>query len=243
MPHWRCSPSTGRPQRSGAATPRRDPSPRTRGVRGTSRYHRPELRAVCLPEQAAGGRDAMSGFEQQIERLVARIHASPTMAVVVVAGAGGQALAWLLGVPGASKTVLEATVPYSRASMAEYLGQEPAEYVSAETAIAMAQAAYGRALRLRESDAPDTPVVGLACTASIATERSKRGEHRCCVATWDGAAGATTYSLELEKGRRDRAAEDEVVSRLILHALAESCGVPPDLPLGLHDGERLDVTR
>lgn len=32
-------------------------------------------------------------------------------------------MTWLLGVPGASSTVLEAVVPYSRGSLVELLGQ------------------------------------------------------------------------------------------------------------------------
>ena len=166
-----------------------------------------------------------------------RIHASPTMAVVVVAGAGSQALSWLLGVPGASKTVLEVLVPYGRRSMSELLGGEPDQFVSPETARRMAEAAFNRALHLREAE---EPVVGLACTASIATDRAKRGEHRCFIAAWDDA-GVTLYDLKLAKGERDRPGEEEVVSRLVLRALAEACGIDGDLSLGLIDGEKLHV--
>ena len=42
--------------------------------------------------------------------LIESVHATPTRAVLAVTGAGSQALAWLLGVGGASRTVLEATV-------------------------------------------------------------------------------------------------------------------------------------
>ena len=174
-----------------------------------------------------------------IERLVASIHASPKMAVVTVAGAGGQALAWLLGVPGASRTVLEAVVPYGRKALTEFLGHEPNQHVSLETAKEMAEAAYERGLRFREGG---EPVVGLACTASIATDRPKRGEHRCCIATWDDS-GVTTYALNLAKGQRDRPAEEEVVSRLVLRALAESCGVGLEIILPLLQSERLEVQR
>ena len=174
-----------------------------------------------------------------VQRLVERIHESPQMAIIAVAGAGGQALAWLLGVPGASKTVLEATVPYGRLSMVRYLGREPAQFVSPETAKEMAESAYTRALDLREAN---EPVLGLACTGSIATDRTKRGEHRCYVSARD-AAGVTTFELNLAKGERDRDGEEDVVSRLILWALAESCGIGPDLPLGLLDCEHLQVDR
>ena len=176
-------------------------------------------------------------MDGDIHRLVEHIHTSPKLAVIAVSGAGGQALAWLLGVPGASRTVLEAVVPYGRRSMIEFLGHEPGQYVSSEMAKEMAQSAYRRALRLREAE---EPIVGLGCTATIATDRPKRGEHRCCVATWDDS-GVTSYSLTLAKGQRDRPGEEDVVSRLVLSALAEACGVKPELPLGLLDTERLEV--
>ena len=177
-----------------------------------------------------------------VRELVERIHASPALAVIAVSGAGAQALAWLLGEPGASRTVLEAVVPYGRRSMVEFLGREPAEYVSPQLAAEMAEAAYQRALRLRPTPAgvPPPPVVGVACTATIATDRPKRGEHRCSVSARAGG-GAVTYDLMLAKGSRDRAGEEEVVSRLVLHALAEACGVGSELTLGVLDAERLRV--
>ena len=41
-----------------------------------------------------------------IQELIQRIHDSEPRAVVVVAGAGNQSIAWLLGVAGASRTLL-----------------------------------------------------------------------------------------------------------------------------------------
>ncbi|KAL8557499.1 hypothetical protein ACS0TY_004801 [Phlomoides rotata] len=46
--------------------------------------------------------------------MVEAIHANPTQAVLYLSGVASQALGWLLSVPGASNTVLEAIVPYSR---------------------------------------------------------------------------------------------------------------------------------
>src|SRR5215471_6186361 len=108
--------------------------------------------------------------------LITRIHASPTMVVLVVTGGGAQALADLLAVPGASRTVLEALVPYSERSLAEFLGTLPEQLVSVETASALAQTAYQRALRLRTEEA--VPLIGLSCTATLVTDRPKRGAHR-----------------------------------------------------------------
>ena len=80
---------------------------------------------------------------------VAEIHQSPFMAVLVVTGGGSQALADLFMVPGASRTVLEALVPYGDRSMGEFLGHQPAQAASAETAAALARRAHERALALR----------------------------------------------------------------------------------------------
>ena len=93
-------------------------------------------------------------MEDDIRTLIEGIHATPEQAVVALAGAGSEALAWLLSVPGASRTLLEALVPYGRKSMIGFLGHEPEQYVSQENARDMAKAAYERALNLREGDEP-----------------------------------------------------------------------------------------
>ncbi len=170
--------------------------------------------------------------------LIQRIHDTPHKTVLAVSGAGTQAVAWLLGVGGASRTILEVVVPYGRRSMEGFLGFEPEQSASAETARNMAKSAFQKARAQREDD---SPAVGLACAATIATDRPKRGEHRAFVAVCDDAA-TTTWSLHLHKGLRDRAGEEELVSRVILQALATASGVEPELESGLTDGDNLEVT-
>ena len=175
-------------------------------------------------------------MDAEITNLVARIHDTPEQSVLAVAGAGNYALAWLLGVGGASRTVLETRVPYGYLAMTDFLGgYAPEQTVSADTARRMAQSAWRRGLALREGDAP---IVGLGCTATIATDRTKRGDHRAYVATWDDA-GVITDSLMLEKGLRERAGEEDVVSRLVVTALARACGVDGEIDLGLAPSEQL----
>ena len=70
--------------------------------------------------------------------LIEKIHASPHKAVLAVAGAGTQAVALLLSVSGASRSLLEVVIPYGRMSMVDLLGEEPAQYVCSETAVDMA---------------------------------------------------------------------------------------------------------
>jgi len=157
--------------------------------------------------------------------------------VVVTTGAGSTAVSWLLGVPGASLTVLEALVPYSASSLRAFIGYEPDQHVSGEAARAMARAAYRRAKALAPEE---TPVVGIACTAAIVTDRPKKGEHRGHIA-WHSGKGHKTYSLTLTKGLRDREGEEDVVSRLLLQAVSEAVGVQPGIPLCLAGGERVEA--
>ena len=179
----------------------------------------------------------MSNVADVIDEVIVKIHATPHKSVLAVAGAGSGAMSWLLGVSGASRTLLETRVPYGRLSMIDLVGHEPEQYVSPQTAREMARAAYRRGLQLREDD---SPVVGLSCTATIATDRPKRGDHRACIAAWDDTR-VTTYNLVLEKGKRDRAGEEHVVSRLVIQALAQAFGLEADLPSGLTELERPEV--
>ncbi|MGE0825081.1 MAG: CinA family protein [Candidatus Binatia bacterium] len=162
--------------------------------------------------------------------LITQVHAAPTMAMLVITGGGTQALADLLAVPGASRTILEALVPYSAKSLGEFLGTPPAQAVSVETAAALAQGAYRRALQLRPSEG--VPVVGLACTATLATDRLKKGEHRAHIGVCTKSQ-THMYSLTLGKGARDRSGEERIVSDLLLQVLAETCGCPSTAALAL----------
>jgi hypothetical protein len=122
-------------------------------------------------------------------------------------------------------------------SVVELLGHEPAKAVSADAAAAMAHRAYRRAVRLAGEG--DPPCLGLACTATIATDRTKRGEHACHVAVQD-RHGRTDYGLVLLKGERDRFGEEALVARLVLHALAHACDAGEHAPaLDLLPGEQV----
>ena len=182
----------------------------------------------------------METIRPQIERL----HDTPHKTVLAVSGAGTQAVAWLLGVSGASRTILEVVVPYGRLSMQDFLGFEPEQSAAAETARQLARRAY---LRARTQLEDDSPPVGLACAATIATDRPKRGDHRAFVSAWD-EHHTVTWSLTFHKGLRARAGEEEIVSLLIVQALSEFSGLDPrlyesGLDLGLTAGDRLEVER
>jgi hypothetical protein len=176
---------------------------------------------------------------EEVRPHIEKIHTSPHKAVVAVSGAGTQAVAWLLGVAGASRTILEASVPYGRESMRAFLGFEPEQSASAQTAKDMSKSAYKRAKSQLEDD---SPTVGLACAATIATDRPKLGDHRAYVSAWD-QTGNTLYSLNLHKGLRDRAGEEELVSNLLIHALTVVSGLESRVELGLTPGDKLEIER
>ena len=65
-----------------------------------------------------------------LEALITAIHGSPRRGVLTVTGGGSGLLSGLLGVAGASSTVLEANVPYAARAMRDWLGMEPAQACS-----------------------------------------------------------------------------------------------------------------
>ncbi len=178
----------------------------------------------------------MDRMANSTEQLVAAIHDSPSRLVLAVAGGGTGALAQLLETPGASRTVLEAIVPYSANAMIDWLGGAPDRFCAEETARAMAMAAYRRACRLTEGDEPSA---GVGVTASLASDRPKRGRHRVHLAIQTGSR-TSSVSLGLNRGDEARAEEERVVSRMVLNAVAEACGVEGRLDLELRPDEGLD---
>ena len=167
-------------------------------------------------------------MSSRLEAILTAIHATPHRMTMSFAGAGSQALTWLHSVGGSSRTVLEATDRYTPLSLIEGTGFTPKRFTSLRVARALAASALERARYLDDR----FPLFGLGCTATIATDRTKRGDHRCAVAVKD-ALGMVSYSLTLNKGLRERAGEEELVSLILLKAVAEACGLLhfPELPL------------
>jgi hypothetical protein len=162
--------------------------------------------------------------DDRLRSLIDQIHATPRQLCLALAGAGSQALAWMLAVPGGSRTLLEALIPYNRLALDDFLGFSPAQYASAGTALALAARAAARAEELQGDGELPAALAGLACAAAIATEPPRRGSHRAAVARWD-AEGFAIYELVMAKGRRDREGEEDLVSRLVLRAVAEVMGL------------------
>lgn len=181
----------------------------------------------------------MAMMNIEIRELIQSIHDRPTQVVLVVAGAGSRGLADVLAVSGASGTLLEALVPYSKASFDAFLGHSVQNYAAAQSARLLAGRAYTRARWLEPNN---LAVAGVACTAAIISDRARRGTHRAHVACWQ-AEQLLEATLLLQKGARDRIGEEALVSRLLLNMLAQACGLKEQLELGLLDGDKLQVKR
>jgi hypothetical protein len=165
-------------------------------------------------------------------QLITAVHSSGRKAALAITGGGSGAISELLRVPGGSRLLLEAQVPYDTQALATFLGFAPVQASSAETAIAMAQTVRLRAAAL----APDADVVGLGATAALVSDRPRRGEHRYHIACATSAGVAHCTAL-LAKGRRDREAEEDLVSRSIVLFLARACGVVAPSPRSLLDAD------
>ncbi len=173
----------------------------------------------------------MSQSDAAWTQLISALHASGRKAALAITGGGSGAVGELLRVPGGSRLLIEAQVPYDALALADFLGAAPAQACSADTAVAMAQTVQTRAARLV---AAGTELVGLGATAALVSDRPRKGEHRfhLAFANSDRIAHCTGV---MAKGRRDRAAEEDIVSRAIILWLARACGVAAPSPRGLLD--------
>lgn len=109
--------------------------------------------------------------------LVQRIHLSDWRGVLYVTGGGSPLLSDLLTVPGASSTVLDARVPYSKSALEDATSQNLDQACSSEVARSLAMQAFVKANELN----PDAKLFGLGVTASLATNRMKKGTLRAYI--------------------------------------------------------------
>lgn len=160
--------------------------------------------------------------------LISAFHSAGPRCVLAAAGGGTGMAAWLLSVPGGSRSLLEVIVPYDERSFVEFLGHPPLSFCSAQTARLMARRARERARWL----APGQNVAGIACTASLRSDRPKHGEHRFHIAI-QTIQHTSTFSLMLTKEARSREEEENVLDLVFLNALAQALNLTErvDVPL------------
>jgi hypothetical protein len=176
----------------------------------------------------------MSPSDAAWQQLISTVHASGRKAALSITGGGSGAVGELLRVPGGSRLLIEAQIPYDAVALGAFLGFAPAQACSSDTAIAMARAVRARAARLVLTAGTD--LVGLGATAALTSDRPRKGEHRFHIA-FANSAGITHCTCVMAKGRRDRAAEEDLVSRAIVLWLARACGIAAPSPRNLLDAD------
>ena len=167
------------------------------------------------------------------QQLISALHASGCKAAVAITGGGSGAVGELLRVAGGSRLLIEAQIPYDALALATFLGFAPAQACSADTAIAMARNARARAARLVPAGAD---LVGLGATAALVSDRPRKGEHRFHIAFANSNRIAHCTGV-MAKGRRDRAAEEDLVSCAIVLWLAHACGITAPSPRSLLEAD------
>ena len=159
----------------------------------------------------------------QYLEIIKKVHSSPYRFVLVSSGGGTNAISEILKVPGASTSVLEAYVPYAKESLDYYLLKQPDHYCSLDTTLSMAAKAYSAAKKI-DPDTNPKYLLGIAVTASLATNYSKKGEHKFFIAI-QTYKYSSSFSYSFIKGELTREEEEQVVTDHIINAIAQSCEV------------------
>ena len=158
--------------------------------------------------------------DKQIWDQVEAVLESGVELALATTGGGCELVSWLLNHPGASRAVVEVQVPYHAGVLRDYLGFSGPHRVEEKTALSMAGQAFVRA---REFSGGEGRSVGLGCTAALVTRRVRRGEERACIAL-RLEREYRVYALHFAREGADRLEQEDVLSRFILHMLADACG-------------------
>lgn len=158
-----------------------------------------------------------------ITHLVDLSDQAPTLYCITTgAGAGLQQKIWQT--PGVSNFFIGAQMPYDMDETRRILGFTPLKYVSIETAVDLALAAYLRALR------PGRKAIGLGLTCSVASTREHKGDHRILAAAFtDDACHVYNFVIDKGVGAEQRLKDGELADQIALQALSTILKVPGSL--------------
>jgi nicotinic acid mononucleotide adenylyltransferase len=173
--------------------------------------------------------------------LIQALHQAPLQLVLNITGGGTLAIPDLLTIPGGSKILLAANVPYAQAALETLLGKKVLSACSSRTAQALAMSGWQQGRQFSAADDPRRQqVVGLGCTASLVSSRPKQGEHRVYLATQTTRA-TRTVQMVFQKQARTRIEEERLVADFILNELAQVVELDNRLQLQLFPDELLSI--
>jgi nicotinamide mononucleotide (NMN) deamidase PncC len=153
-------------------------------------------------------------WPEKLKALGVNIHV-----VATGGGAGLQKMLW--EIPGSSAYLSGCSFPYDGAEQEELLGFMPEHFCSEEAAVDLASAAYMKAYKFGGKRP-----VGLALTASVASEQIHKGDHRAhaCIVTDDMVRSAHLI-FKKDVGRKQRNRDGEDCDDLGFFLLIDSLGV------------------
>jgi Cytidylyltransferase-like len=140
---------------------------------------------------------------------------------VIATGAGAGIVQQLWEVPGSSAYLSGYSFPYAQEEQIELLGFTPEHYCSEEAAVDLASAAYMKAYRLGGKKP-----VGIGLSASVASEKEHRGDHRVfsCVMT-DDMIRTDHYNLIKGSGDVVRKLDGASCDRTMFSLLSDAVGL------------------
>ncbi len=161
-------------------------------------------------------------MNREQENLIEAIQASGLKACIVLSGGGSGAIHSLLSHPGASRFIYEVQIPYCARAMFDYLGEELAQSCSENTAVVMAGRAFERAVMCSLNDGSGSPILGIACTAALQTNRERKGADRAhiCITS---RKEQLVEKIEFTSGTRTE--QEEELSKALIESIARFVGV------------------
>jgi len=139
---------------------------------------------------------------------------APLRVAIAASGAGAGLQKTLWDVPGISAVLVEASFPYAMEATDQFLRFKPDRYCSACTAVEMAMECYYRAFQYNGPRA-----IGVGLSASVASLKAHRGEHRVFAASFSDK-GCRVYERVLEKTN-----EPATLARVLDGAVADAMGL------------------
>ena len=134
---------------------------------------------------------------------------------IIATGAGAGIQKQLWEVPGSSAYLSGASFPYDQTEQEELLGFTPEQFCSETAAIDLASAAYMKAFKFGGKNP-----VGVGLTASVASEKEHRGDHRnfVCVITNDKVISLSGI-LQKGSGKTQRINDGNICDETAIHLL------------------------
>jgi hypothetical protein len=172
----------------------------------------------------------MSGLKELVDQKDLRVFVYATGA-----GAGIQQKIW--HTVGCSSFFVGAAFPYASNLSSKALGYKPDQFVSVDMAIDLSMSAYVQAFEFGKK------AIGIGLTASVASGRIHRGDHRIFVSAFnDEGCFASTLVLPKAVGEHARMLDgliaDDLAIATILHAAGQNYVLPKSVR---YDSDIIDV--